>query len=201
MSAQCTGKGTGRERKRNEYLSLSPRTNCLARALPSTTGFTASRCDGFGISDKDICPEDEKHILFTMTYYDQKKKKQNKKIEKQSIDGGGSRPFCRSSRALRRGQDGTSRRRCRIPFPRTLRADQSARSRLCLLLYALTTYVCIPYAEFSWQTKTKTQTLTLRQTHNHTSELGEDGRERLPHDVREDVQSTPVGHAHHLTES
>ena len=31
--------------------SLSPRWSCLARALPSTTGLTASRCEGLGASE------------------------------------------------------------------------------------------------------------------------------------------------------
>ena len=34
--------------------SVSPRWSCLARALPSTTGLTASRCDGLGASERWI---------------------------------------------------------------------------------------------------------------------------------------------------
>jgi hypothetical protein len=34
--------------------SVSPRWSCLARALPRMTGFTASRCEGFGDSERWI---------------------------------------------------------------------------------------------------------------------------------------------------
>jgi len=32
--------------------SMSRNCHCLARALPSTTGLTISRCDGFGVSER-----------------------------------------------------------------------------------------------------------------------------------------------------